>query len=164
VHDFNNYSSTLHQAQSVLNLTKTILISLNYFTNNNVIVKNSKNYHFFSRLLNYTQLYKNMKDLPSFTRTFYLKKQNKALPKLHLNLSDVICEFSSKLIFSRFIFLLFSPKLITYYLIKQMREPVKLKDKNFTKGLQIALLKIANFFLFMFKNNINGLKIQCAGK
>lgn len=129
-----------------------------------MVVKNSKHYHFFSRLLNYTQLYKNARDLPNFTRTFFLKKQNKALSKLHLNLKDVICEFNSKLVFSRFIFLLFSPKLITYYIVKQMREPVKLKDKNFTKGLQIALLKIANFFLYMFKYNINGLKIQCAGK
>ena len=113
-----------------------------------MVIKNSKNYHFFSRLLNYTQLYKNVKDLSTLTRTFYLKKQNKALSKLHINSNDVICEFSSKLIFSRFIFLLFSPKLITYYIVKQMREPVKLKDKNF-KRLQIALLKIANFFIYV---------------
>jgi hypothetical protein len=154
----------LCKTQNILNLTEIILLNLNFFINNPIIIKNSKNYHIFSKLFNNNQMYKNLKDLPQNVRNFYLKKQKNAVQKLNLNNNDVLCEFSEKLIFSKFLFFLFSPKLITYYVVKQLREPNKLRDKNFTKNLQLGILKIANFFLFIFKNNINGLKIICSGK
>jgi len=146
---------------------------LNFYTNNNVITKNSKNYHIFSRLFKNTQLYKNLynsniplekRDLSPTTRLFDIKKNKKAVSKLNFNNKNILCEFSEKFMISKLPFFLLSPKIITYYIIKQLRESNKLKDKNVSKSLQLGLIKITNFLLYLFENNIKGLKIICSGK
>lgn len=163
-YDFKNYSSLWYTTQNILSLTKIVLFNLNFYTNNDVIIKNSKKYNIFSRLFNNNQIYKNLKDLTTTTRFFYMKKQKKAIPKLNFNNRNILCEFTEKIMLSKLPFFLFSPKIISYYVIKQLNEPNKLKDKNFSKNLQLGLLKITNFFLYLFKDNINGLKILCSGK
>jgi hypothetical protein len=48
--------------------------------------------------------------------------------------------------------------------VAQLKKPNKLKNINYKRNLQLGLIKLAKFFLYIFKNNIIGLKIICSGK
>jgi hypothetical protein len=61
-------------------------------------------------------------------------------------------------------FLVLSPQILTKLTVTQLKKPNKLKNINFRKSLQLGLIKFAKFFIYIFKNNINGLKIECSGK
>jgi hypothetical protein len=61
-------------------------------------------------------------------------------------------------------FLILSPEILTNFTVAQLKKPNKLKNINYKRNLQLGLIKLAKFFLYIFKNNIIGLKIICSGK
>jgi len=148
-------------------------MQINFFTNNLSIVKDSKNYRIFSRVIHQNNIYNSLEEYTTQARNHYKIKQNGVLNKLYLNKKNILCEFNdfilkkTKLNFLNFTqnkFLILSPKIITLFVLRQLKETPKLKTKSFNRNFQNGLVRVANTLLFLFKNNIIGLKIICAGK
>lgn len=173
VHNYNNINAVTYKSYIISEIIKKILMQINFFTNNLSIVKDSKNYRIFSRVIHQNNIYNNLEEYTTQARNHYKIKQNGVLNKLYLNKKNILCEFNdfilkkTKLNFLNFTqnkFLILSPKIITLFVLRQLKETPKLKTKSFNRNFQNGLVRVANTLLFLFKNNIIGLKIICAGK
>lgn len=172
--NFKNYSPFLIGGSNINELTTFILLKFNFFTNNTIITKNSKNYQFFSKIIHENNAYTNLLiESQLLVRSHFLKNQKKYLSNLFLKETVILPDITdllfnkNKVAFFNFIkkkFLLFSPRIITYFTIKQLKKTNKFKSKNFSKSLQLGLLKLTRRFLVLFKNNLIGIKIICSGK
>jgi hypothetical protein len=94
VQDFGNYASLLFKNYNVLDSTQDILTAFNYFSNNNTIIKDSKHYRVFSKIVHENHSYNNLKqELQLPARQHSLKQQQKLAPFLSLNQGNVLCDF-----------------------------------------------------------------------
>ena len=54
--------------------------------------------------------------------------------------------------------------MICEYIADQLKKPVRLRNKSFTKNINIGLMELTNKIIKENKENILGLKIICSGR
>lgn len=57
-----------------------------------------------------------------------------------------------------------TPSVLKEFIKNQIKNPLKLKNKNFSKSINLGILKLLKNFLGIYKSNVIGLKILYTGK
>jgi hypothetical protein len=94
VQDFGDYAFLLSKNFNVMDSVQNILMSFNFFTNNNILLKNSKYYRVFSKIVNEKNTSVSLKQELQLTgRQRLIQKLKTIKPFLTLNQPTLLCEF-----------------------------------------------------------------------
>lgn len=159
VQNIKNYTNLYQNNNETLTLINFILLKLGFYCNEKIIAKNSKKLNFSSKLLEDSQILKELIKTNSSDKfslktehnamKLNLRDKKKQLIKLNINslginsnladFDNLKNNFSKKLSCQNSIFIW--PNLIIDYVINQLNKPKKQKNKFFNISLQLGLLK-----------------------
>lgn len=157
-------------------ISDKFLLYINFYKNNTIITKNSKEYKVFSRILHQNNIFQAIRYSQEFgrnSRNLFLKQQNESLNYLFFNRSNLrffLSDFFLNIERNNFVnkiqyyFLTLSPKIITMFIKRQLFLSIKYQTKSFSRNLQTGIMQFTNNWLIIFQNLITGLKIECKGK
>tara|TARA_B110000444_G_C18828030_1_gene591463 strand:- start:227 stop:778 length:552 start_codon:yes stop_codon:yes gene_type:complete len=136
---------------------KILFKKIGFLFNNNFFITDSKKNQIFlgiNELINTPNL---------IGKTFIYNKLYHQLESLTLNVFAQKNKKDKKAPISSF-FSTVSCNLICEYIADQLKKPVRLRNKSFTKNINIGLMELTNKIIKENKENILGLKIICSGR
>ena len=184
VHNFNDYSNLTKNILNLIKINNNIKNSINITYNTPQILKSSKNYSLYYRIIDsrfflfFTKLISSSKKTVQHYFEYkknYLKLLKIVLKNLLLNQKQFTTNISTiqnysklKLTNEKLIkkYQILSPKLITEFVKIQISEINLnvLKKKNFNSNLQANIIRFMHQLLLEFNHTILGIKIVCNGR
>jgi len=179
-HNIKNLSNIQVSSQHLLFFTKIIFLKFSFFLSNSIYQKDSKNFHFFSKILDDFHVLNGLihnsptkafnLQTQQFLRFNVIKKKKAAARFTYFgnnNLISGVDDFFTiknklKINNNNSLFLL-SPQLITLYILKQLNENKGSKNFFFLKNMQMGILKYLTLLLTSqktLKNRLTNTKLQ----
>jgi hypothetical protein len=173
VQNIKNYSKINTHNQQIEYSLDILLSNFHLFANNKTIIKNSKNYQIYTRLLQKKDIIRNHLEFQNSDRLELVKNEKKKIKNLFLNKYSIAYTFSdyffnkqprdiSKITNKQLLIL--APKIITTYITNQLSKKGTLKRSTFRANLNFGIMAFSYQLLKRIQNSIIGLKIICSGK
>jgi len=174
VQNIKQYVDIKFNIQQITHSLDLIFSGFHIFSNNATTIKNCKNYHVYSKIIQKNTIIQNQNpiDFKTSDRIELLKSENVNTRRLYLNTKTLKYTFSDlfhkknnrlkKLTNKQHIILV--PKILISYITNQLKRNGAMQKHIFLKNLYVGILSFSYQLLKLIQNHIVGFKIICSGK